>query len=150
MLLNNLSAPQPEEIIVTLWSTFDETAEAFDKITPDQTRRNDLQELGFTPQVTSNIKILNYLDIMKRFLHDQSITKKYLAQRHGNVFLDLFNLRRKTTIFGWNFMALIVMKNGLVVSKLSSRASMIDEFRDGKNPLNPLQSPDRMLWTVSK
>jgi hypothetical protein len=68
--------PHQKEITVTLWSTFDETAEAFDKITPNQTRRNDLQELGFTPQVTSNIKILNYLDIMKRFLLDQSITKK--------------------------------------------------------------------------
>ena len=79
--------PHQKEIIVTLWSTFDETAEAFDKITPNQTRRNDLQELGFTPQVTSNIKILNYLDIMKRFLHDQSITKKILPSAMATYFL---------------------------------------------------------------
>lgn len=167
--------PNQKEIIVTPWNTFDEAAEAFNGITPYQTRKNDLQELGFTPQVTSNIKILNYLDIMERFMPNQSITKKDLAQglqdcladqeqctayeitirkfdsqRHGNIFLDLFNFRRKTNINGWDFNALIVMKDGLVVYKLSSGAPMIEEFRDSKNPLGPLQSPDRFLWTVSQ
>jgi len=167
--------PNQKEIIVTPWNTFDDAAEAFNRITPYQTRKNDLQEVGFTPQVTPNIKILNYLDIMERFMPNQSITKKDLAQglqdcladqeqctayeiiirkfdsqRHGNVFLDLFNFRRKTTISGWDFKALIVMKDGLVVYKLSSGAPMTDEYRDSKNPLGPLQTPDRFLWTVSQ
>ena len=134
-----------------------------------------MQEIGFNPQVTSNIKILNYLDIMDRFMPNQSITKKDLAdglqdclddeeqctayeisirkfdsQRHGNLFLDLFNFRRKTTVSGWQFNALIVMKDGLVVYKLSSGAPMTDELRDSKNPLGPLQSPDRFIWTVAQ
>ena len=167
--------PNQKEIVVTPWNSFDEAAEAFGRIIPYQTKKNDLQEIGFNPQVTSNIKILNYLDIMDRFMPNQSITKKDLAdglqdclddeeqctayeisirkfdsQRHGNLFLDLFNFRRKTTVSGWQFNALIVMKDGLVVYKLSSGAPMTDELRDSKNPLGPLQSPDRFIWTVAQ
>ena len=167
--------PNQKEIVVTPWNSFDEVSEAFDMITPYLTRKKDLQELGFAPHVTSNFKILNYLDIMDRFMPNQSITKKDLAeglqdcladqeqctgyeiiirkfdsQRHGNVLLDLFNFRRKTNVTGWEFEALIVMKDGLVVYKLSSGSPMTDEFRDSKNPLGPLQSPDRFLWTVGQ
>lgn len=166
--------PSQKEIVVTPWNSFDEAVKAFDRITPYQTKKNELKELGFAPDVTSNIIILNYLDIMERFMPNQSITKKDLAeglqdclsdqercmayeitvrkydsQRYGNVFLDLFNFRRKTNISGWVFKALIVIKDSLVVYKLSGGAPMTDELRDSKNPLGPLQSPDVYLWTVT-
>jgi len=165
--------PSQKKIVVTSWSSFEEATKAFERVIPYQTKKCELDELGFAPQVTSNIKILNYLDIMERFMPNQSITVKDLAeglqdcladqeqcyayeiiihkfdsQRFGNVLLDLFNFRRKTTVSGWDFMGLIVIKYDLVVYKLSSGAPMTDELRDTKNPLGPLQNPDKFIWTV--
>ncbi|MBW2485364.1 MAG: hypothetical protein JRF05_08405 [Deltaproteobacteria bacterium] len=166
--------PSQKNIVVTPWNSYEEATKAFEKVIPYQTKKCELDELGFEPLVTSNIKILNYLDIMERFMPNQSITIKDLAdglqdcladqeqchayeiiirkfdsQRFGNVLLDLFNFRRKTTVTGWEFMALIVIKDELVVYKLSSGAPMTDEFRYSKNPLGPLQNPDKFIWTVT-
>jgi hypothetical protein len=171
---NSSLLPEQKEIIVTPWHSFDEAKQAYDKIIPYQTKKDELAELGFAPEVTSNFKILNYLDIMERFMPNQSITQKDLAaglqdclsdqehcmayeitirkfdsQRYGNVFLDLFNFRRKTNISGWEFKAIIVLKNGLVVYKLSCGAPKTDEIRDSKNPLGPLQSPDIYIWPMT-
>ena len=165
--------PSQQKIVITPWNSYGEAKNAFDRITPYQTKKNELEELSFAPLVTSNIQILNYLDIMERFMPNQSITiedlalglqdcladqeeciayeiiiRKFDSQRFGNVFLDLFNFRRKTTISGWDFKALIVIKDNLVVYKLSSGTPDTDEFHDTKNPLGPLQSADTFLWTV--
>ena len=77
------------------------------------------------------------------------IIRKYDSQRYGNVFLDLFNFRRKTNVSGWEFMALIVIKDSLVVYKLSSGRPNTDELDDTKNPLGPLQNADRLIWTIT-
>jgi hypothetical protein len=166
--------PRQQKIVVTPWNSFAEAKNAFDQINPYQTKKDELEKLGFAPEVTPNIKILNYLDIMERFMPNQSITigdlaeglqdclddqeqctayeiiiRKYDSQRFGNVFLDLFNFRRKTTVSGWEFMALIVLKDSLVVYKLSSGRPSTDELDDAKNPLGPLQSADRLIWTIA-
>ena len=165
--------PRQQKIVITPWNSFMEAKNAFDRITPYRTKKNELAELGFAPPVTPNFKILNYLDIMEQFMPSQSITIEDLppglqdclgdkeecvayeinvhdfdAQRFGNVFLDLFNFRRKTTVKGWDFNAIIVIKGDLVVYKLSSGTPKTNEFHDVKNPLGPLQSSDRFLWTV--
>jgi len=167
--------PRQQKIVVTPWNSFGEAKNAFDRIAPYQTKKNELEALGFAPQVTPNIQILNYLDIIERFMPNQSITiedlapglrdcltdqeqciayeiiiRKFNSQRFGNVFLDLFNFRRKTTVSGWEFRSLIVIKNNLVVYKLSSGTPKTDKLHDTKNPLGPLQSSDRFLWTVVK
>lgn len=166
--------PRQQKIVVTPWNSFAEAKKAFDQVKPYQTRKDELEKLGFAPDVTPNITILNYLDIMERFMPNQSITikdlaeglqdcladqeqcmayeiviRKYDSQRFGNVFLDLFNFRRKTTLSGWEFMALIVMKDSLVVYTLSSGRPNTDELDDAKNPLGPLQSADRLIWTIA-
>ncbi|MDH5299663.1 MAG: hypothetical protein OEV91_11660, partial [Desulfobulbaceae bacterium] len=68
--------------------------------------------------------------------------------RYGNVVLDLFNFRRKTKLTGWEFKAIIVMKQGLVTYKLWGGKPKIDENRDSKNPFGPLQSSEKLLWYV--
>jgi hypothetical protein len=166
--------PRQQKIVVTPWNSFSEAKNAFDQINPYQTQKDELEKLGFAPQGTPNIKILNYLDIMERFMPNQSITvkdlaeglqdcladqeqciayeiiiRKYDSQRYGNVFLDLFNFRRKTNVSGWEFMALIVIKDSLVVYKLSSGRPNTDELDDTKNPLGPLQNADRLIWTIT-
>ena len=166
--------PRQQKVVVTPWNSFEEAKSAFDQVTPYQTKKDELEKLGFAPQGTPNIRILNYLDIMERFMPNQSITtedlapplqecladeehcmayeiiiRKFDSQRFGNVFLDLFNFRRKTAISGWEFKALIVLEDSLVVYKLSSGTPHTDELDDAKNPLGPLQSPDRLIWTIA-
>jgi len=108
--------PRQQKIVVTPWNSFEEAKSAFDRVTPYQTKKDELDKLGFAPQGTSNIRILNYLDIMERFMPNQSITmedlapplqdcladeehcmayeiiiRKFDSQRFGNAFLDLFS-----------------------------------------------------------
>ena len=71
--------PRQQKIVVTPWSSFEEANKAFDLITPYQTKKNELEQLGFDPKVTPNIKILNYLDLIKRFMPNQSM---YCLRNH--------------------------------------------------------------------
>lgn len=167
--------PSSQNLIRSHWNTYDEIREAFDRIHPYQTDTAQLKELGFTPEVTPNVQVLSYLDIIQRFLPNQSITLKDLdnglqdclasrnhcqayeiqvrhtdSERYGNVMLDLFNFHRRTTITGWEFKGLIVLKDDLTVYKLYSGKPKINEFRDSKNPLGPLQNSERILWEVAE
>jgi len=152
------------------WDSFGEAKSAFDKITLYQTTTGEMQALGFDPFTTPNIRILTYVDIMNRFMPNPSVKKEELAegiqfcidakadcsayefdpqviksQRYGNVLLDLFNFRRRSTESGWKFEALIVMVDHIVVYKLWGGNPMIDQNKETKNPLGPLQSPGDIL-----
>jgi hypothetical protein len=165
--------PSAKGTVRSPWNSFNEVKAAFDQIQPYQTDVVQLEQLGFTPETTPNIRILNHLDIMQRFLPNQSISLKDLdeglqdclaakdscqayeilirhidEERYGNVLLDLFNFRRKTAVSGWEFQALIVLKDDLTVYKIYGGKPTIDESKDSKNPLGPLQSSERVLWNV--
>lgn len=158
--------PEARNHMESPWDNFEHAKIAFDKITPYNTSTNELAELGFTPFVTPNIKILSYLDIINRFMPNASITKKDIdkgilhcieakdtcqayeiklhklkEERYGNVFLDLFRFKRKSHKHGWNFWALIVISDNLVVYKIWGGQPKVDEYFYKKNPLGPLQEP---------
>lgn len=166
--------PSSKDIFVSQWRSYEQVYNAFQEIIPYHTDLDGLKKLGFSPDVTPNIQILNHLDIMHRFLPNPSITLKDLdlgiqdclaaqercyayeitahhidSERHGNVLLDIFNFHRKTNIKGWEFRAIIVLKNDLVVYKICGGKPNIDEFKDQKNPLGPLQQPDRIVGVVT-
>lgn len=147
------------------WDSFEDAKSAFDKITPYQTTTTEMQTLGFDPFTTPNIRILTYVEIMNRFMPNPSITKEELAEgiqfcidakencagyefdpqvrkskRYGNVLLDIFNFHRKATESGWRFQALIVIVDHTVVYKLWGGNPMIDQNKETKNPLGPLQN----------
>lgn len=167
--------PSSKETVRSPWHSFDEVKAAFDRIQPYQTDAAQLKELGFAPDAAPNVQILNHLDIMQRFLPNQSISLKDLdkglqdclaaqdrcqayeivvrhtdAERYGNVLLDLFNFHRRTTITGWEFRAIIVLKDDLTVYKISGGKPSINEFQDSKNPLGPLQSPGSAIWGLTR
>ena len=162
--------PSAKQTTTSPWNSFDEAKSAFDKITPYTTRADEMRSLGFDPFTTPNIKILTYVDIMNRFLPNPSIKKEDLdeglqscinakatckayeffpqrirSKRYGNVLLDLFNFRRKTKESGWKFQALIVLTDSTVVYKLWGGEPIIDQHRDTKNPLGPLQNAADIL-----
>jgi hypothetical protein len=149
-----------------LWGTFDDVKGAFERIIPYQTTSDELQKIGFDPASTPNLRILTYLEIIQRFMFNPSIKKEDLdkgiqecidaktncrayeirlrnisSNRYGNVMLDLFNFKRRTKQTGWEFEALVVMVNGTVVHKFWGGTPVIDEDKEVKNPLGPLQNP---------
>jgi len=147
------------------WQTFEEAKSAFDKIVPMESTTEDLKNLGFDPYETPNVNLITYLDILQKFMPNESIKltdldegvqaclrarasctgyevspSKMTKKRYGSVMLDLFNFRKKTLHTGWHFKALIVLNDDLVVYKLSGGEPNIIEFEHKKNPLGPLQN----------
>lgn len=158
--------PVAKSNIDSPWETFEQAKAAFDNIIVHETTREELTALHFDPFKTPNIEILTYLDIIQRFMPNSSITKedidaglrtciaaknncqayeialhKIKSQRYGNLFLDLFKFKRRAHQTGWNFSALIVIKDDVVVYKLWGGKPQIDETLYQKNPLGPLQEP---------
>jgi hypothetical protein len=157
----------------THWQSFDEAQAAFDQIVPHQTTVADLKSLGFDPVSTPNVKILTYLDLIHRFLPNNSITLNDLqpdvrdciqskdcchayeldleivdTKRYGNVVLDVFGFRKYSHITGWSFNALIIVKDDVVAYKLRSGEPNLNRFERKVKPLGPLQELDNMIMKV--
>ncbi len=166
--------PSANETVRSPWANFEEAKGAFDQITPYETTYDEIKQLGFDPFTTPNIQILNYLDVMSRFMPNQVIDKNDLdagiqeciemkstcrayeievehtdRDRFGNALLDIFNFRRKTKTSGWGFKAIIVMNNGLAIYKLWGGKPIIDHTSDKKNPLGPLQRSEGALKALA-
>jgi len=158
---------------VTTWETFDDADAAFNRIEVHTTRVEDLKELGFDPHTTPNIKVLNYLDIMERFIPNSSITKEDLhpdvrqcielkegcmgyeldldivrKRRFGNLALDMAGFTKKTQVYGWNYKALLLIKDGVVVYKLRSGQPFVDKIERKIKPLGPLQEVDGLITKI--
>ncbi len=156
------------------WKTFAEAKTAFDQIIPGQSTTNELEYLGFDPFSHANVRILTYLDVISRFLPNNSIQKTDLpepvracleakdscqayelnltvtrSKRYGNLFLDIFAFNRKTRETGWNFKALIVLNRGKVAYKLWSGEPNLERYETRKKPLGPLQELDGVVHVPS-
>jgi hypothetical protein len=155
---------------ISRWENFDQVKASYDLITPLETKRTDLMELGFNPYQASNILIHNYLTIIDKFMPTDNITLADIpprvrecveakdsciayelkletqeSYRYGNVFLDLLNFKRQTHQIGWRFTAFIVLVNDLVVYKLWDGQPSFEGDTYTKNPLGPLQEPSNLI-----
>jgi hypothetical protein len=161
---NNL-LPSVKNTTESPWQNYAEARKAFDRIVPMKSTTEDLKKLGFDPFETPNVTLVTYLEILQKFMPNQSIKledlddgvqnclkaraqcsgyevspNKVNKKRYGSVMLDLLNFRKKTVTTGWHFKALIVLNGDLVVYKLSGGEPNIIEFEDKRNPLGPLQN----------
>lgn len=156
--------PRTEDTTRSRWNNFAEAMADYEKITPYVTTIEELKGLGYDPYTQPNIRILSYLDIIQRFMPNQSITlddldpglsfciqsrnlcQAYEARPHkaktkrvGNVLMDLLTFKRRTIASGWSFNALVVLSDGIVVYKVWSGDPIISGDKLRKNPLGPLQ-----------
>ena len=156
--------PHGESRVISRWSSFEEAKQAYDRITPYQTRRQELSALGFSPDAQPNVRILNHADLAERFMlawagHEADAPqglrecqqrcsvcfgyeieqRETQDRRYGSFLADFFNFRRKTEITGWEFEALLVLVDDLVVYKVWSGTPEIRRYKDKTNPLGPLQ-----------
>jgi hypothetical protein len=152
------------------WKTFTEAKTAFEKIEPGRTTSEELKTLGFDINASPNLKILNYLDIaatvqsiriedldagLQQCIRARNDCHAYVfepkmtrSRRIVNFWLDLFNFQRKSHDTGWQFKALLVLVNDHVSYKLWSGSPQIDEYRDQRNPLGPLQDAGGLLLNI--
>jgi hypothetical protein len=149
---------------LTQWTNWDQVNLAFNKITPNRTTLKDLRKMGFDPNVTPNIKIMPYVDIVPIFMPNPNIHKEdlpigvrvfveakkgnqaYLVElenvkekRHGNLVLDVFGFKRLTHQSGWRFKGIILIKDDTVVYTLSSGEPDISLEDSNIKPLGPFQ-----------
>lgn len=69
------SLPKGEATTKSPWETFEQAKASYDSIVPFETVTSDLEELGFDPYSTPNVRILSYLDIIKKFNPSNSVRK---------------------------------------------------------------------------
>lgn len=157
--------PRSKEVTASPWATYREAQAAFDLIIPGKTTAADLRALSLDPETVPNIAILNYSDVLRRFMLNQSVTLSDLDRgvqecvmaktvcrgleinqrlvkkhRNGSFWLDLFGFKRDTYTEGWRFNALVLLKDDVVVYKLTGGQPVIQESEHTQNPLGPVQS----------
>ena len=167
--------PREDDRPKNAWTNFYDAQRAFDQIAPHQTSLQDLHQMGFDHGKTPNLKILTYLEIIERFIPNNSISLEDLdpdvrncieskdccqayeldlnilhKQRFGNVFLDIFGFKKSTQITGWNFKALVLIKDELVIYKLRSGQPNIDRVQKKVQPLGPFQELDDFVTKAAK
>ena len=156
--------PRSESGAKSQWANFDSATQNFNRIKPYETDKSQLAALGMDPVSNPNVTILNYSDVIRRFIPSSAVASENLdrgiseciaaknecsayeidvktmqKKRNGNFWLDALNFKRHTDISGWRFTGLIVMKGDLVVYKLSGGQPRIQEAEVTRNPLGPFQ-----------
>src|SRR5436190_16944319 len=132
--------PKSKEVTASPWQTYQAAQETFDKIIPGQTTIAELRNMSLDPGSNPNIAILNYADVMRKFMLNQSFSINDLddgvrqcvlanivcrgfeitqssvqKQRMGNVIFDVLGFHRETHTAGWRFNGLIRIKDDVVV-----------------------------------
>jgi len=157
--------PRSKQSTPSPWQTYKEAQQAFDLIAPGHTTEADLKDLMLDPATVPNIAILNYSDVLRRFMLNQSVTMSDLdlgvqqciqaktvcrgleinqslmkKHRNGSFWLDFLGFKKETHTEGWRFNGLVLLKDGVVVYKLTGGQPVIHEQEHNQNPLGPVQS----------
>ena len=163
--------PNSKSVTQSPWASYRDAQLTFDKIIPGQTTNGELRDLQLDPEANPNIAILNYSDVLTRFVPNASIRmddldagvrdcisaktlckgysvvqKTTVKNREGNFFADILGFHRETHTTGWCFNGLILMKDGVVIYKLTSGQPNIVEHENVKNPLGPVMGLGQKLF----
>jgi hypothetical protein len=163
--------PRSQESTASAWQNYLEAQTTFDKIIPGATTAPQLRTMSLDPASNPNIAVLNYSDVLRRFMLNQSLSlsdldggvrdcvmaktachgyeihqKVVKKHRNGNFFLDLFGFSRETQTQGWRFSGLILLKEGVVIYKLTGGEPVILQQEENHNPLGPVQAIGSKLF----
>lgn len=146
------------------WQSYQDAEKTFADITPGRTTEAELTALKLDPRSNQNVTLLPRHEILQRFIINQSVTMADLDEgvreclearehckalevnqsasqkkRTGNAALDMAKLYRETHTSGWRFCGLLLVKDGVVVYKLTSGQPGIHEVAEATDVLGPLQ-----------
>ncbi|TMH63540.1 MAG: hypothetical protein E6H57_17025 [Betaproteobacteria bacterium] len=147
------------------WQSYQDAQQAFDRIVPGKTTVAELQEMRLDPRLNPNTTQLPRHELLQRFIVNQSVSMNDLdegvrdclqareqcralevnqtasqTKRTGNAALDIAKVYRETHTSGWRFCGLILVKDGVVVYKLTSGQPAIHEIAHNQDVLGPLQA----------
>ena len=157
--------PETKTITPSAWKSFDEAQAAAQHIVPFKTSQAELKALGFDAASIPNIVMLNYSDILLRFVpaaetkivtQDKGLLSCLAAasacrgievnvsgqhsERVGGFWTDFFNFHRDSHITGWRFSAIVLLKGDVVVYRTWGGEPRIEKDEHTSNPLGPLQN----------
>ena len=137
---------------------------ALEQIVPFHTTVEQLPALGFDPQGGSNVTQIPYPEIaarlapnpavpldamdagVRRCILSQTACRGYVfhfgqqdRKREGAFLLDFLNIKRTTHITGWQFDALVVVGDGVVLFRNFAGEAKTDRTERQFNPLGPFQ-----------
>ena len=147
------------------WQSYQDAQQTFDRIVPGKTTTAELAGMKLDPRANPNITILPRYEVMSRFIVNQTVTVNDLDEgvriciearencralevnqtasqkkRVGNAALDMAKMYRETQTTGWRFTGLILIKDGVVVYKLTGGMPSSHEVAANQDNLAPLQS----------
>lgn len=163
--------PHSETVTASPWQSYEEAQQAFDQIVIHDTTVNDLKRMKLDPASNPNVTILNYSDVLRRFIPNPSIEASSLdigvqeclraatrcqgyevdhrvlkRNRYGNFWIDMLNFDRKVDVVGWRFNAVVLITDDVVVYKLTGGQPAIHEHEETRNPLGPFQGSGEGLF----
>ena len=149
----------------TAWQTYQDAEHTFATIAPRKTTVADLATMKLDPRTNPNIHVMPRYEVMQFFMVNRTVTMDDLdagvrdclaaqagcvgwqidqsatqKKRNGNAAADFLRLRRETHSSGWRFTGLLLIKDGVVLYKLSGGQPMIHEIAESEDALGPLQA----------
>lgn len=156
--------PNESKATQTRWTSYEQAEAEFASIQAGETTLKQLKAMGIDPATTPNVAILSHTDLLRRLeavavfgeqaldpaikgcvIARQKCYAYHLEQtllkrdRVGNFWLDMLNFKKVTDVTGWQFDALIIISNDVVVYKTWSGKQNIHEVEYERHPLGPLQ-----------
>lgn len=156
--------PTSDTLLEGQWTSFEDGQKTFDSIIPYQTTVDDLKALGLIAHSTPNVTLLNYSDVLQRFIPSPSINSEELdhgvndclkakmacrgfeinqrvvkRNRQGGFWADFLGFKRRVDVTGWHFKGMVLIKEQFVVYKLVGGQPIIHEVEKSDNPLGPFQ-----------
>jgi hypothetical protein len=156
--------PRTERKAAGPFESYEIAETAYRVIAPGVTTKAKLRELGIDPGVTPNLSVVNYVEVMRQFMPNDTVAMSDLdpavqgciaaknactgwlltpsassTQRTGHVSLDVLGFQRETEETGWSASMLLLLADDVVVYKLWSGTPRSTEHREETNPLGPAQ-----------
>lgn len=147
------------------WQTYQDAQATFDGIAPGTTTQAELKELKLDPLLNPSVTALHRAEVIQRFIPNSLVTLADLddgvreclearercralevnhvstqQKRKGNAALDVARMYRENHTAGWRFTGLILMKDGVVVYKLTGGQPLIHQIEAKTDKLAPLQA----------
>jgi len=145
------------------FDNFDAARSAFESIEPYKTTVEELRTLGFDT-ASPNVRLIGYPDVVGRLAPNSSLGLDQLDPgirdcilarlecrafeyhvgnetrvRTGAFALDWFNFKRTTEVRGWQFDAIVAVRQGVVLFRNYGGAPHNERTERQVNPLGPFQ-----------
>jgi len=148
----------------TVWTSYEQADQTISALIPFHDTRTDVAKFGIDPNVSSDITVMSYADVLQRFgvamladSNDADIglsrclragkrcngyyinVKRIDSKRTGNFFSDSLQFTQTTETKGFSVSAIILFIDDTVVFTLVGGQPNINDTSTVHNPLGPLQ-----------